>query len=252
MTSISLNLQTPTANQDVISTTSPVGEGIFREISISRALYNYSLINFSDIWKTFSDSSTGFANSVFHYRNMGLFNQYLISNNAPSAEVAQLDTARTAEYQRADTYEYGQAVSQKSSSCSRTLTPTNDLSNPFYDSSDATSQPTIPNMFTSNDFFYYYHPGGAFAITLTYNQVGASPTDLDLYIYQESYVWRDSRTVLLKSDSDLTAENPTRTESVSGNIPAGFYLINVSAFTQNSLGNGASYDLKSGVNFLCP
>jgi hypothetical protein len=251
MTSIDLNFSTPSPNQDLISNKSTIGEGVFREVSVSRSLYNYSKINFSDIWKTFSDSTTGFANLNFHFRNMGLFNQQLLAN-ASSANATQINTIRTAEYQRADSYEYSDPVTLKSVSCSRTLTPTGDYGNPFYDSADASSQPTIPNMFTSNDFFYYYHPGGAFNITLTYNQVGSSPTDLDLYIYQEAYVWRDSRTVLLKSDAELAAENPTRSESVSGNLPAGFYLINVSAYTQKGLGHGATYDLKSGVEFLCP
>src|SRR5690606_16830877 len=84
------------------------------------------------------------------------------------------------------------------------------------------------NHFHSNDFFYYYHPGGWLSVTLNYQTAGSN-ADLDLYIYKDGYSYGYADDLLTYSNKGRCPGTSCEsgTESISINAPAGHYMINV-------------------------
>ncbi len=150
-TSISINLEKDD-NHDRIVNTTKEGEGVYREISISRALNDYidstsdevlnpavsssatvyetSNLNFAYIWAALTNSTYGLKKSSMYFRSMGHFNESLFSIlgqsfASNSSEIEQFNFVRKAEFQPADTSEYSQLRSSlgATSNCSRTINP---------------------------------------------------------------------------------------------------------------------------------
>lgn len=265
---IYLNLEVY-GDSDVIVTKTQSGEGIYREISVSRALFDYidahvdtiddgaggvtsetSQFSFAFLWAAFTNSDVGIKNNSWHFRSMGHFNEALktvFSQLGLTSEAADFQKVRKAEYQTDDQSEYGLFLKTKSSvTCTKTMTPSKNLT--------VSTSYQYPNIFLSADFYGYYHIGGAFALTLNYNPVvETNSPDLDLYIFKEDHSIDDAE-VVVKSDKTRSQESPKGTEVVSvANLAAGYYMIMVQAYTTLSVSGGAAtYDLKIGSEYLCP
>lgn len=292
---ISINLEIADGH-DNIRDTGRIGEGIYRELSISRALLDYidsnsdqivvpfaattplptvaetSQLNFAYLWAAMTNDQYGLKNPNLHFRSMGHFNQGLetvlnLSFGATPtytpAPVAAFEKVRLAEYQTADTTEYSQELKTLSgNTCTRTINPVDDQlfqrpnpnnpSGPYIDY-------LIPNIFDSSRLYSYYHPGGSFNLTMEYTTDATSPTDLDLYLYYEHYVFGDSTSMAGSSVTFRSMEHPTGTESIAiASLPAGYYMINVRALVKSPPAYGsnvyqpAQFNLKMGGQYLCP
>ncbi len=107
------------------------------------------------------------------------------------------------------------------------------------DGDPITSAFSLSNQFKSNDFFLYYHSGGALTVYLEYTPIGGN-ADLDLYIYKADYTYGSSSGIQAYSnDSSIDAPVDAGTEYISTNASAGYYLINVMYWT-NHYGSRAS------------
>lgn len=263
---LTINLESG-SGYDTITNTSPLGEGVFREISVARALWDYIdstvesgdtlTLPFAFIWKSLSSSTSGLKSTSLHFRTMGHFNQLLKSNlssayGGSASEVTDLQTyVDTREYQRTDSLEYGQSRSPAGSSCDRTLTPTNRVSVPNL----VTGELELTyNKHTSADYIQYYHAGGTLNLKLVYTQVSEpSPTDLNLYIFDENFALESQPFSYAAHPRNL--ESPIGSEELTVNASAGYYLIQVrwnDALGDSNKGSGAVYNLISGSQYLCP
>lgn len=250
--------------RDKIITTSTIGEGVYREVSVARAFYDYidtisdftyningtqdninetSQFSFAYIWQALTDATFGLKSSSNHFISMGHFNKALYSAMDASSfadknvEKAKLDTARIGEMQASDTSEYAVLVAPSSSCSIRTMTPVGDRT-----SSDGSS---YHDYFASSDFFRIDHPGGVLSVNLTYS----GTADLDLYVFKEVHSLTEPQDLVAKSEAtNSTAGN---TETISVSLAAGTYLIFVNVDTSISFSGSINYDLKSGGQFLC-
>jgi hypothetical protein len=242
-----------------------LGEGIFREVSVSRALWDTMTtshpgvistetlgtnVGFSYIWKIFTDSTTGFASSNVHFRNIGLFNQLLraeINTNA-NGQLANFDALLTEEFQRADTREYGMAITPTAPGSCAAFSPTLVLK----------TYSGVDNMARSHDFFQYYYDGSTAHSVITLKYSGSHPaSDLDLYVWKDGY--SSSRTADLMGKSERfypeTSVNGTGEEFVSlSGKAAGYYMIQIKADPNSTGINNSTYHLEtnSGTEYLCP
>ncbi len=253
---INLDLETPQVGQDKMSVATYLGEGIFREVSVSRVLWDamgsstggdgYGAgLGFPYIWKTFSDTSSGLRSSSAHFRNVGLFNQYLrsyVSTNNNSA-LTDFDNLITNEHQRSDANEYGRVVTaQVGGSCTYAIQGVSGVS----------------NLAKTNDFLAYYYDGTAAnsSISLKYSATtgGQTPTDLDLYIWQDGYSFSDASTMSGQSAGVYpeSGSNGVEVVSLSGKS-VGYYLIQI-ATDPDSVHGAVTYYLEtnSGSSRICP
>jgi len=254
-----------------------IDEGNFREFSISRLLWDIidstndgeSISNgFSDLWATLT-STNGFLHPSAAFRSVGMLHERrdIITGNSPD-----WSAPRGLANHRANRKNYAQWVTTTSSTCSisstpYTITPTNisstgltlnTVSGGGLDSSFQNS-----NLLFNNDFFHFYHSGGAISFDLNYiTPTGAVNADLDLYIYSSDARYGYSIDILNNLTLDEGQSQPnaslasTQNEMVTlSNLSAGHYLINVRVYTgraANALGDLTNYELKAnGVN-LCP
>lgn len=231
------------------------GEGIFREISISRTLWKSTATNgttsnppagevpFTNVWNTFTNSI--FKNTTVNFRNSGLFNSVLDTTIVGAGNRSRWLAIIDDEYQNITTQDYADPVSQVTmGSCTPTFPRNLDpVSDPIYSGSTARS-----NLEASNDFYAFTYAGGGGSINLTYSQLNGTIIDLDIYMYRQGYVYQEDATesnsqFALKSDR----ANPsieTGSESLNlSSLSAGVYLINIKANTLNK----SSGDLGAGV-----
>jgi hypothetical protein len=240
------DIETP--DQDVPAT---LGEGNFREFSIARYLWDVldtpndggaetTIATFAEIW-TLMTSATAGLNADYHFRNIGL-----LSKLQSSLGVSDWSSARTNEFQKASQIDYVRSVG--SGSCSATAIAAQDIS--VSQTEDGTAANS--NMFASNDFYQINHTGGAFKLVLSYTPT--TEGDLDLYLYNEDYVYGDSTTyAATPSTTRKTAgtDNTNGTETINTSLPAGLYVINVRVFTGLLLGS-ATYTMTFNGAALCP
>ncbi len=263
-TSVILNLETKISGQDYVDSNSFLGEGIFREVSVSRSLWDSMTsstggdnqganLGFSYIWKAFSDSTSGFRNSNFHFRNMGKFNEILrsyITSNLDSSYLTAFDNLVSNEYQRSDQREYGYILTSQSTSSGGTC------------SFETNGNPQNPkdSYSRSNDFFAYYYDGQTRhnSITLKYSKVSTEasfrPSDLDIYLWTQDYVLGDP-TTLISAGEKIYPENGTSgIESISfSGRAAGWYMIQIKVDPENVFGKANYYlETNGGTERLCP
>ncbi len=247
------------------------GEGNFRELSVTRMLWdandsNHDSANsatdnvddkFQEIWAALT-STDGFKSTSTAFRDVGLLHQAQATRIGASTDWTPL---RTIEKHVKETQDAGLASNTErfrreyalyvddTPSCSYpfSITPYNDP----HDSGTFASSHLLRN----NDFFFYKHPGGNFQVTLTYQSTGTE-ADLDLYVYKESARFGNSSDWVGYSQSNpdenvATSETETVTKS---NLAAGDYLINVKVWTGGTiLGGATSYELSiAGGAKLCP
>lgn len=263
-----LNLEEETGihSRDRIITKTALGEGIYREVSVSRAFYDYidpysaadktydingvqdqvnetAEFSFAYLWQALTNASFGLNAPDQRFISMGQFNKSLYSSLEASsfsdinAEKAKLDTARIGEFQTRDTSAYAAKVVKSDSSCGRIMTPVGTRTSSGGDDHD---------YFLSSDFFRIDHTGGVMDLQLSYTGTG----DLDLYVFKEVHaVTEPNDLVALSEAANATAGN---TESISVNLPAGIYMIFINVDTSVSFSSSLTYSLTSGGKFLCP
>jgi hypothetical protein len=265
---IYINVESLDGN-DSIATKTQLGEGVYREISVSRALYDYidghadvvdnpsggtttenSNLSFAYIWAAWTHPDYGIGNAKNHFISMGHFNAALkniLTTLNLTTELSNFDVARKGEFQTDDTSEYAlELKTPTSSSCAKTMTPAKSVT--YFQSL------TYPNLFLSSDFYTYYHVGGSLQLSLVYTPTDANNSpDLDLYLFTENYVLDDSSTLVGHADNYRNTESPTGTEAISlSSLAPGYYMIMVQAYTTTTFSGGsANYNLKIGDNYLC-
>ena len=252
--------------RDKIITKSPIGEGIYREVSVSRALYDYidsttmvektydaggtvnnadelSQLPFAYLWLALTNTSFGLKSSSQHFISMGQLNKALYSSLDFSSfadiagEKVKLDSARIGEFQVSDTSEYAALVAKNDSACDRTMTPVADRT-----LADGSS---YHDLFLSSDFFRIDHPGGVLDLQLSYT----GTADLDLYVFKEVHTITETNDLVAKSEAvNATVGN---TESVSVSLPAGTYMVFINVDTAVTFASSIVYSLTSGGKYLC-
>lgn len=266
-----------TGVRDRIITKTQLGEGTYREVSVSRAFYDYidtssfngselnektydsngvannaseiSELPFAFLWLALTNVNFGLKAPDVHFVSMGRFNKSLyaamdVSSYADiSGEKAKLDSARLGEFQTNDASEYAPLQILSDTTCDRTMNPVVDRT-----ASDGTSYHDI---FLSSDFLRLDHPGGDLNLTLSYTGTGATAPDLDLYVFKEVHSITEASDLIGKSEATNSTAGNTESISVS-NVPAGTYMILVNADTEIAFSGGATYRLTgTGGKYLC-
>ncbi len=232
------------------------GEGNFREISVSRLLYNTvatpgnsadttgelwatapivqitSDAKFINIWNAFLGLKMS---ALAGGRSSHFINYFLKSDLSGNGVIANSFTGNenylnpgsaplTREKQRATLNDWTQQVTTQSSVC-----PTNtDASvnssgywtflsgSPKADES-LNGSLSWSDMFNSNDFYLYYHDGNQTTLSLEYKSVNSSePYNLDLFLYTSSFIHLNNEDKLKKSESYYAYECKTCAPGFSG------------------------------------
>lgn len=260
------------ANTDV-----PVAdEGIFREISIARTLYDvmtgasqsstYNMtsntdshsadMGFAPIWNSFQSMNS----ASYHFQNMGMLNEILAAatNASYSSTIKTNYLAVLAnEEQVTDRSLYAQPISAQGT-CSWSIAQTE----PVADNVDSSGYITFSDPLRSNDYFSYEYDGSSAkaVIYLRYKKSGgtiSTPYDLDLYVYKEDHTLLDSTSIVASStvaypESGGTTSYPGYERIDLTGQAAGTYLINVKVYYSARRAT-TSYILQnsSGAS-LCP
>ena len=238
-------------NQDTVDMPVASGEGNFREFSIARFLFDMvdsaaeagdaaDTLSFSHIWAVLTGSS--FLNPSTKFRNMGLFHE-IYRGLAGRSDLSSLYSLHKHD---SDQREYG--VTLKSNDCQPRVigTPDTHVLGDFASS----------NHHSANDFFRYYHSGGSLQVRLDYTTNPTFPVDLDLYIYRDGYVFGNEQTVAAFSEQYHPTASATASETASGTLVAGDYMINVRQYQfvkdSNQDPQKATYSLKINGVDRCP
>lgn len=261
---IDFNLEAQISGEDVPSAN---GEGVYRELAISRALYDtiqtssstdesdgyYATVPFGYLWTAFAGTN-GLLNDN-HFRNSGLFHKLLrnvISTNNGGL-LTNYDNVLAHEKQSASLDYYAAPLS--ASTCSA-ISITGVADSSYYLGGGQYEERS--NQLRSNDFYLYYHAGGVLSLTLNYTDTGAlaANPDLDLYVFKEDYDYDDPTTLAVKSNGNYPENGSSGIESVSANLAAGYYMVNVRVYTTNKttaqIGGSAAYTIYTGGTQLCP
>ena len=231
-----------------------MGEGNFREFSITRLLWDsIDAVDeptkddvtgtFAELWTIFTSTTTGLKNSSYVFRNMGLFHTLQQSLGATN-----WSTLRSAENQRGDQNDYSRAVA--SSTCADVTIQAANIPGGSTENGTAARS----NQFASNDFYRYYHPGGAFNFRLDYT---TTPTaaDLDVYIFRNAYQFTStsSSSLAASATTEVTMSATSASETITTSLAAGWYMINIRVDTEGGvLGSAADYAMTLNGSQLCP
>jgi len=278
------NLETKTQNQDF-----PLAdEGIFRELSIARTLYDtvsgpsqsstYKLDNasfpagttsdavhgdqsFSRLWHVFKSLS----GSTNYFQNAGMFNQAMYSSlgtlglTFPNDYSGNGTSVLDHEKQAKDRSLYGRRLAPTSGAagaCSFSVAS----GKPNADQVNSSGEVEWSDPLNNNDFFEYHYDGTASTRTLQmrYEKSGSeatNPYDLDLYIYTENYTYLDNSTIV---DSDerpypesTTAPSGLAEVDFTGQLP-GVYMLNVKVSYTATRATTSYYLQTSTGAQLCP
>lgn len=242
------NLETP--GQDQPST---MGEGNFREFSITRLLWDAIdsvnegagvddvTSNFSELWTAFAGTTGGLASSSYRFRNVGLFH----SLQQALAGATDWSSIRTGEKHNGSQVDYGRTASL-GGSCSGIAIQAANISGGQVENGSVSNS----NHFASNDFYVYTHPGGAFNFTLNYTTDIAASADLDVYVYPDGYVF--GGTASKSATTNIANGTTSASESITGTLSAGVYMINIRVDTGVRLGGASTYTMTLGGQSLCP
>ncbi len=235
---------------------SVLGEGNFREFSITRALVDFTDVAnegpgidqltapFSEFWTLLTSTTSGFANPNLNFRNIGLFHE-LQNTLAGSSDLSEIQTAENHQDNQID---YGNTVTLGGACAAINIQAAN-----ISLSQQEDGTPENSNQFASNDFYQYTHGGGNLTLSLTYTTNSLSPADLDLYLYRNNYIFGSEGTVLGFSDTTINVGQGSGAESFTvSNLPAGTYMININVNTRVRLGSAAQYELRVNNQLACP
>jgi len=245
-------------------TPTEMGEGNFREFSITRALIDLLdddssgdtdgvQVSFEEFWSVFTASSNSFADPTQRFRAVGLF--YLLQEGRGSA--TDWSPIQTAENQIADIINYGNTLSTASAPCGNIAIRAENVpgaspsNNPGRQPEDGTF--INSNMFKSNDFYRIDHGGGPLSIQLNYSTSSGSPADLDIYLYRNDYVFGVQQYVVAMSVDKIPNGASSDIELISvPALAASTYMLNVNYNTQDGIKSTANYNLRVNGNTVCP
>lgn len=252
-----------------------LGEGNFREFSISRLLWDVikptgGVSQFSEIWRAFVSPSSGMKVVNDPFKTVGRFHQ--IQTNL--RDINSWSNIRLAEEQIPGFQFYATPFSLKTlGSCSNS--PVN-ISPTRFTWDDGSFQ--YSDQYRSNDFYRFDHSGGVVRLELFYSKDSSNPPDLDLYVYSKNYVFGRARDILLQSavlgdgcpnNGLIDSENPFQArngcparppgipvsfgyETAALDLSPGTYMINVKADTAIRAGASSNYVILMNGNELCP
>jgi hypothetical protein len=259
VTAVYFNEDLETPENDIPST---MGEGNFREFSITRLLWdaidngsvNTPAVDddtvvspFSELWTVFTNPTNGFRYAGNHFRNMGLFHE--IQGTLSGGQ--DWSSLRTAEKQNATQVDYARSVANSVTSC----TPVSIQAHSIPGGASENGSNATSNQFASNDFYKIYHSGGAFTFALAHAASGGASapySDLDVYIYNETYRFGTTSTMAAKSVTSVPTGTSSGSESITTTLAAGYYMINVRVNTTSRLGSSSDYTMTLNGANLCP
>ncbi len=244
------------------------GEGVFREMSISREMFKTTLsaasggvgVPFANIWQVFS---TNFHSNGVVFRNIASFNQYL-SGVMAGGFAAAWQTVLTNEQQSQAPIHYANPLKREVSCTNAQLNPIS-LS-PAADSYFANVGNYVSNLYLSNDFYDFNYTGGGGSLQLAYTN-GSVNHDLDLILYTSGYVYFQeyqagtTPTGLSAQDGRTWAIEQGNEQVNLAPLAPGHYLVAVKAKTLNKsnaqLAGNISYNIKyqpptGPLETLCP
>lgn len=252
-TGVYVNENLEAGTRDIASS---LGEGNFREFSVSRLLSDMTDTNnegpgtdtvtapFAEFWTLLTSPTAGFANPNLNFRNIGLFHE-LQAALTPSTDISELQTA---ENHRPNQMDYANTLSTSGVACPVTIQAANISVSQPEDGSVENS-----NLFASNDFYQYRHGGGQLTLALTYTTNSGNPADLDLYLYNNDYTFGSIDSVIGYSDKSISVGQSSGSESFTVNsLAAGTYMININVNTLQRLGAAANYNLRINGQIVCP
>jgi hypothetical protein len=265
---IHINLETMISGQDS-DQTSAQGEGNFREISVSRALFDFMTgvnqfnttdtdgisgnLGFSFLWNAFiALGRSNFPNSsgVIAGRTVSHFNrilsQHLTASHGAPLSGHTFSSVLNHERQRDDLRDYGHLITP--GNCTEDLGGNPWIFTQFVPQADTQAHgQAYSNIFTNHRMFLYHYDGtpATSIIRLRYKRqdlttspwlTAPNPWDLDLYVYRLNHVFLRNSDILRFSEADFP-ENTTNTlvwpgyEEVNlSGLSAGYYFINVRVY----------------------
>jgi hypothetical protein len=246
-----------------IDTPTEADEGNFREFSISRALVDIVdpdemnatddlQSSFAEIWTILAGSgANSFASATQNFRSVGLF--YELQQGLAGG--TNWSTIQGAEEQLAARTHYANTLSN-GAAC-----PTTILAESVPGASPLKAPGSQPedgsfvnsNQFKSNDFYQVEHPGGPLEIVVDYTTTGGNAADLDIYLYQNTYRYGDSTTMVGFSEDTIPPAAGSDIETINiSSLAAGTYLLNVRYDTSNGIRSAANYNLTINSQGKCP
>ncbi len=252
-----------------------LGEGNFREFSISRMLWDVikpagGVSQFSEIWRAFVSPSSGMKAVNDPFKTVGRFHQI----QSDLRDINSWSSIRIAEEQMPGFRFYATPFTRKApGTCSSS--PVN-MSPTRFSWDDGSFQ--YSDQYRSNDFYRFDHTGGVVRLELFYSKDAANPPDLDLYLYAQNYIYGRARDILLQSavlgdgcpnSGLIDPENPFQArngcparppgipvsfgyETAALDLLPGTYMINVKADTAIRAGAATDYVILINGNELCP
>lgn len=252
-------------------------EGIFREISVARTLFDAMTpkvsglpgddsvgaeLEFAPIWQAFKN----IGNANLSFQNMQQLNMSLVTLAAGygSSTQTELNSVFANEEQVTNQSQYAEPRSLKTNfaslanSCAETFAQGSVVP----DNKDSQGYITSTDMQKSNDYYRFDYDGNPSngVLVLRYRRTSgiATPYDLDVYVYTEKHVMLNPDDIRLTSEK--TYPETGGTGSYPGyeyinftGLPAGRYLINVKAYYLTNKGNTEYYlESPSGDRRLCP
>ena len=234
-----------------------VGEGNFREFSITRLLWDsFDTANegagvdevsnaFAEFWAAFTKTSGGMKDNSVGFRASGLL--YEFRNLLPGS--SDWTSLFNGEGHLPDSGDYGGDLIVPG-----TCDPIFIQAKNAQGKSPENGMLANSNMFDSNDFYFYSHPGGTISLGLSYTTNPSIPADVDLMVWSEGYNFTDNNLSdrVAVSSNDILVGSGSGTESIATNLPPGKYLINVHVHTGVRLGAPAFYSLTLNGQSACP
>jgi hypothetical protein len=252
-----------------------LGEGNFREFSVSRLLWDVikptgGVSRFSEIWRAFASASYGMRAADDPFKTVGRFHKIQTDLD----NVNSWSSIRLAEEQMPGFWFYATPFTLTTGTCSTSPISMAPVRASFDDGSFARS-----DQFRSNDFYRIDHTGGTLVTELFYSKDSGSPPDLDIFIYRPTYVFGRSTDILLESavsgdgcqasGTQTDTSNPFRGvngcpappagltstygyEKATVPLAAGTYMINVKADTAIRAGAPTNYVILLSGYKLCP
>lgn len=242
------NMETKAAKDVPVNGTN---EGIFREISISRMLYDNATGTglASDVYGSDQDSDGRFANtgfaivwhtfkamgsSTYKFQNAGIFNELMTGfiASAYPARVASHSSLLSHEEQINNQTLYGRKLTPQALSCDFSI-PGNSSTSPTVEEI-SNGVITYSDNLRNNDFFRYDYDGNPANGNLILRYVhttgtyGSVPYDLDFFAYREQYTFLDSGDLVSYSTGAYPESGGTGYETINlSGQPAATYMINV-------------------------
>lgn len=252
-----------------------LGEGNFREFSITRMLWDVikpagGVSRFAEIWRLIVSSGVGMHDVNDPFKSVGRVHAI----QTAYAGANTWSSLRLNEEQIPGFSVYATPFLLATSNCASSPISMTPVRSPGDYGSFATS-----DQYRNNDFLRFDHAGGRATIELYYSKSSVNPPDLDIYVYKSKYVFGRASDMLISSafngdgcpasGAQFDTTNPFRGQSTcpappsgisstygyekgSANLDAGTYMINVQADTTTAAGTATSYVLFLNGQIVCP